>query len=165
MIDGRALLLGRRMTEQSNPAAPSPNRPELAETQLVWNIVRALLVGPAVLLSLLIAYESDIISGLPSYPATVTIVDRVADAASGTFRVRLTLPNPGHDLPAGLRCSVRFQAVEPDSEVMASNKSSASVPPAVPVAKVEKDSFIASGLIDTVAAGIGFHPEAPIPRR
>lgn len=39
-------------------------------------------------------------------PARVTTVDRVIDAASNTFRVRLELPNPGGTLPAGLRCKV-----------------------------------------------------------
>jgi RND family efflux transporter MFP subunit len=42
------------------------------------------------------------------YFAVVTIVDRVIDAASGTFGVRLTLPNPNHALPAGLKCKVIF---------------------------------------------------------
>lgn len=42
--------------------------------------------------------------------ATVTQVDRVVDAASNTFRVRLSLPNPGHRIPAGLRCKVEFAA-------------------------------------------------------
>lgn len=42
------------------------------------------------------------------FPATVTIVDRVADAASGTFRVRLSLPNPDYSVPSGLNCRVRF---------------------------------------------------------
>ena len=44
------------------------------------------------------------------YPATVTLVDRVVDAASGTFGVRLELPNSEHQLPGGLRCKVRFQS-------------------------------------------------------
>lgn len=43
-----------------------------------------------------------------SYPATVTVVDHVVDAASGTFGVRLELPNPNYRLPAGLKCKVRF---------------------------------------------------------
>jgi RND family efflux transporter MFP subunit len=43
-----------------------------------------------------------------TYAATVTVVDRVFDAASGTFGVRLALPNPGNALPAGQRCTVRF---------------------------------------------------------
>jgi len=38
--------------------------------------------------------------------ATVKTVDRLIDAASNTFRVRLELPNPGATLPAGLRCRV-----------------------------------------------------------
>lgn len=42
------------------------------------------------------------------YIARVKIVDRVIDAASGTFGVRLELPNPEHRLPAGLKCIVRF---------------------------------------------------------
>jgi RND family efflux transporter MFP subunit len=42
------------------------------------------------------------------YPARVTVVDRVADAASGTFRARLSLPNSEYDLPSGLRCTVQF---------------------------------------------------------
>jgi RND family efflux transporter MFP subunit len=42
------------------------------------------------------------------YPAHVKVVDRVVDAASGTFGVRLELPNPDYRLPAGLKCKVRF---------------------------------------------------------
>ena len=42
------------------------------------------------------------------YMAEVKIVDRVIDAASGTFGVRLELPNPNHRLPAGLKCRVIF---------------------------------------------------------
>ena len=40
--------------------------------------------------------------------AHVTVVDKVVDAASGTFGVRLELPNPNNRLPAGLKCKVRF---------------------------------------------------------
>jgi RND family efflux transporter MFP subunit len=48
--------------------------------------------------------------------ATVVIVDRVIDAASNSFRVRLELPNPDNALPPGLRCKVDFDAVSaPDS--------------------------------------------------
>ncbi|HXF83442.1 MAG TPA: efflux RND transporter periplasmic adaptor subunit [bacterium] len=43
-----------------------------------------------------------------TYAARVAVADRVADASSGTFGVRLELPNPGNRLPAGLRCKVRF---------------------------------------------------------
>lgn len=43
-----------------------------------------------------------------TYNAKVSIVDRVVDAASGTFGVRLELPNPEHKVPAGLKCRLRF---------------------------------------------------------
>lgn len=42
------------------------------------------------------------------YVGTVSVVDRVADAASGTFRARVTLLNSDYALPSGLRCAVRF---------------------------------------------------------
>lgn len=40
--------------------------------------------------------------------AKVTVVDRVVDAASGMYGVRLALPNPDLKLPAGLKCRIRF---------------------------------------------------------
>jgi multidrug efflux pump subunit AcrA (membrane-fusion protein) len=49
---------------------------------------------------------------LPEFPgatprqAKVTLVDRVIDGASNTFRLRMELPNPDLSLPAGLRCKV-----------------------------------------------------------
>ena len=42
------------------------------------------------------------------YQTTVTVVDRVVDAASGTVGVRLELPNPKGEIPAGVRCRVDF---------------------------------------------------------
>lgn len=41
--------------------------------------------------------------------ARAVVVDRVIDAASGLFGVRLALPNPGGQLPAGQRCKVTFE--------------------------------------------------------
>lgn len=43
------------------------------------------------------------------HEATVTVVDRVFDAASGTFGVRLLLTNPDRDIPGGHRCRVSFE--------------------------------------------------------
>jgi len=45
-----------------------------------------------------------------AFRARVTLVDKVIDAASGTFGVRLELPNPGNKIPAGIKCKVRFSA-------------------------------------------------------
>ena len=43
--------------------------------------------------------------------ANVIVVDRVIDAASNSFRVRLELPNPDNALPPGLRCKVEFEGM------------------------------------------------------
>jgi RND family efflux transporter MFP subunit len=43
------------------------------------------------------------------YQANVSIVDRVVDSASGTFGVRLDLPNPKGEIPAGVKCRVSFE--------------------------------------------------------
>ena len=43
-----------------------------------------------------------------TYTATVVVVDKVIDAASGTFRVRLQIPNSDLKIPSGLRCDLKF---------------------------------------------------------
>lgn len=66
-----------------------------------------------------LALKGKILPGMPAkltieapmnstHDVRVTVVDRVVDSASGTFRVRLELPNPNHRLPAGLKCKVKF---------------------------------------------------------
>ena len=40
--------------------------------------------------------------------AKVWRIDRVMDAASGTFTVLLKVENKGNAIPAGIRCSIRF---------------------------------------------------------
>jgi len=49
--------------------------------------------------------------GINPVRATVTYVDKVVDAASNTFRVRMSLPNPGNRLPGGLRCKADWSAL------------------------------------------------------
>ncbi|MGC1459588.1 MAG: efflux RND transporter periplasmic adaptor subunit [Steroidobacteraceae bacterium] len=58
-----------------------------------------------------IGQRADVVPEKPMqghYAATVTVVDKVIDAASGTFQVRIDLPNPRSALPGGLRCVVRL---------------------------------------------------------
>lgn len=43
------------------------------------------------------------------YDTTVKLVDKVLDAASGTFGVRLELRNRKAEIPAGVRCRVQFR--------------------------------------------------------
>ena len=45
------------------------------------------------------------------YKATVKVIDKMFDAASGTFGVRLELANPGAKIPAGDKCKAVFDGV------------------------------------------------------
>jgi RND family efflux transporter MFP subunit len=47
------------------------------------------------------------------YPTKVKVIDKVFDAASGTFRVRLELANPQLAIPAGLKCKAVFDGIDP----------------------------------------------------
>lgn len=58
------------------------------------------------------------------YQAQVNIVDRVLDSASGTFRVRLLLPNPDYQIASGLKCTVSFPGLE-DTSVLAGEEGQA----------------------------------------
>lgn len=55
-----------------------------------------------------------VIPEVPSVPrvnARVTVIDRVLDAASGTFAVRLEFRNPDQRVPGGIRCRVDIPGV------------------------------------------------------
>jgi RND family efflux transporter MFP subunit len=54
-----------------------------------------------------IVYPNAPIGG--QYSSAVIVVDHVFDPSSGTYGVRLELPNPDRKLPGGLRCKVGFQ--------------------------------------------------------
>lgn len=49
-----------------------------------------------------------------SFSARVAVVDRVINAASGTFGVRLELPNEKQLVPAGAKCKVKFLKLGPE---------------------------------------------------
>jgi RND family efflux transporter MFP subunit len=84
------------------------------------------------------------------YAAEVTVVDRVADAASGTFRVRLSVPNPDYGLPSGLKCMVRFlpDTVSPPMTVAQVQ------PPAVPDEPALSDVAEANPIIAIPHSGL-----------
>jgi len=70
---------------------------------------------------------ANIVPELPNYKprqATVTVVDKLIDAASGTFGVRLSLPNPDYSLPSGLRCQAHFLAKQPHKKISQTTKDS-----------------------------------------
>ena len=55
---------------------------------------------------------ADIVSEAPfngRYRGRVTVVDRLIDAASGTFGLFVELANPRHEIPAGIKCRADFQ--------------------------------------------------------
>ncbi len=93
--------------------------------------------------------EAEIILILPgssSHQATVERVDVVADAASGTYGVRLTLPNRAHAIPAGLRCRLSFlPSIEHED---GATVDSAVLPPAAAVnntagKKIKEQTYVA----------------------
>jgi multidrug efflux pump subunit AcrA (membrane-fusion protein) len=45
----------------------------------------------------------------PVYQAKIMVVNRVVDSASGTFGVRLEIPNANKAIAAGLACTVDFR--------------------------------------------------------
>jgi len=49
--------------------------------------------------------------GYPDLIAEVVVVDKVIDAASGTFGIRLELENKDNVIPSGLKCKVSFMPV------------------------------------------------------
>jgi multidrug efflux pump subunit AcrA (membrane-fusion protein) len=58
--------------------------------------------------------KADVVPEKPAdgrYTATVINVDKMIDAASGTFQVRMEQPNPGGALPGGLKCKVSLPAL------------------------------------------------------
>lgn len=52
----------------------------------------------------------------PNIVAEVALVDKVIDAASGTFGVRLELPNKEKEIPGGLKCKIVFFSDEEEAD-------------------------------------------------
>jgi RND family efflux transporter MFP subunit len=74
--------------------------------------------------------EVEVVPEIPAdarYRASVKVIDRTLDAASGTFGVRLELPNKQHLLPTGIHCRAVFAGV--DGPPVAAGRSSTKGPP------------------------------------
>lgn len=69
-------------------------------------------IAPAALFGKLKPGTTGEVSVAPYLPGTfkakVVVVDKVIDAASGTLGVRLQMPNPDNQIPAGVKCTVVF---------------------------------------------------------
>jgi RND family efflux transporter MFP subunit len=82
------------------------------------------------------AGSADVYSELdPDTPhrARMVAIDPMGDPASGTFRARLELPNPGNRLLAGVRCSARLVMAEDETHPEPAQDAPAEAPP-VPAA-------------------------------
>ncbi len=99
----RYVNLGERVEEKPlmRVAVINPLRVELMVSTLQYGSVK---LGD----SITVRPE---LPGVQPVVARVMHIDRVMDAASNTFRVRLTLPNPNDELPAGLRCKADLPAL------------------------------------------------------
>jgi RND family efflux transporter MFP subunit len=121
--------------------------------------------------------SGDTLGLLPELPgatrvaAKVTHVDRTIDAASNTFRVRLSLPNPGHRIPAGARCRLEGPleaSTKPEAagkpDVAATNGAGTALRP---VAALPRDGGVtpaaAAGPVPAAAVAAGQGPASAAP--
>lgn len=72
------------------------------------------------------------------FEAKVMSVDRVIDGASGTFDVRLELPNPDYAIPSGLKCRLAFADVPATPEFNGIDVAPPPVDASGPVAQPKK---------------------------
>lgn len=104
-IDGlvveRLLLPGEYRNEQSPILTLAQINPLRVEVFVPTRYYRQIVLGTQAVIE-----PEQPIGG--AYKAGVAVVDKVMDAASGTFGVRLSLPNSNLSLPAGVRCRVKF---------------------------------------------------------
>ena len=49
-----------------------------------------------------------LLGNIPTLDAKVTLVDKLIDGASNTFRIRAAIQNPNSEIPSGLRCKVEL---------------------------------------------------------
>ena len=107
----RSPISGVVVERLQSPGEYVENKPILRIAQL--DPLRVEVILPVSMFGeITVGMAAEVIPELPTkrkYVGSVTIVDRVVDAASGTFGVRLELPNPGNHVPGGLRCKLRFK--------------------------------------------------------
>ena len=79
--------------------------------------------------------------------AEVVVVDKVIDAASGTFGVRLELANKGHTIPGGLKCRVSFiDEIVKAKPADTTNIATAKIVPDMPISGNDVDSDVTSNV-------------------
>jgi membrane fusion protein, heavy metal efflux system len=135
-----------------SPGERAEDKPLLRVAML--NPLRVELVLPATRWGSLSAGDAmPIVPELPAATpvvAKVTHIDKMIDAASNTFRVRLSLPNPGNQLPAGARC--RVEGLDASSSAAVPAVPSARAVPAEPSAAPRPASLQQPKAIERPAA-------------
>jgi len=105
-IDGvvveRSLGSGEYAYEQAPIMTVAQIDPLNVEVYLPFSLYGAIAIGTTA-----VVHPEDPIGG--AYTVLVDVVDPVFDARSGTFGIRLKLPNPDKRIPAGLRCKLQFE--------------------------------------------------------
>lgn len=101
IVQQRVLTGGEFVNQQSHILVIAQLDPLLVETYLPVAHYKAIRPGQVATVTLQGAVDG-------KFDATVTVVDRIFDAASKTFGVRLELRNRNYVLPAGQVCKVAF---------------------------------------------------------
>lgn len=111
----RFLSAGERVEEKPmfRVALVNPLRVEVVLPSSAYSAVRA---------GMTITVTPDF-PGAAARPARVTVVDRLIDGASNTFRIRAELPNADLALPAGLRCKADVDSTAPPPKKTAPSSS------------------------------------------
>lgn len=107
-IDGVVMEQSLRPGEM---AEPGDNKPPVLKLAQVDPLRVSVILPAALYPKLKMGMKAEVVPEKPMegrYPVAVTMIDRVIDAASGTFRVYLALPNPNGALPGGLKGKVTF---------------------------------------------------------
>jgi RND family efflux transporter MFP subunit len=86
--------------------------------------------------------------GASARAARITLVDKLIDGASNTFRIRLELPNPDFALPAGLRCKADLGLAPPEPQ-----RVPRAGPPLAGSAAASPGPHLAPVLVSSPAAG------------
>jgi RND family efflux transporter MFP subunit len=114
IITKRTLGPGEYVYQEANIVTVARIDPLFVETFLPVSYYGQIKVGDAAHVR-----PNDPVGG--DYQAAVKVVDQVFDAASGTFGVRLELPNPEHIVPGGLRCRITFDVPEKEAKLPSTN--------------------------------------------
>jgi len=106
-VDGEVFRIFKRPGEAVQPLGPVVRLVTLDPLYVVARGVPIETMG-RVKVGMEAAIELENVPGR-SLLCRVVLVDRVAEAASGTYRVKLELPNPSKDIAAGARGTLIFQ--------------------------------------------------------